>query len=164
VPKPHLVRYFVASSSAMFGRRLPHKGMQWYRTTHIVFVDLGEQVPRESQQPRAGFARCLFGLLHVRVKYSGAVPMDADGRLFCIDAICDFMVPFSGLFCFCVRYSQAMKNLSNRYMHLTNYSVNKCNSAYQSNTDDAVRQGHKWYGICLYQQQLITLMNLLNTC
>ena len=38
-----------------------------------------------------------------------------------------------------------MKNLSNKFMHLTNYSVNKKNTDYQSNGDDQICQGHKWY-------------------
>lgn len=42
------------------------------------------------------------------------------------------------------KYSYSTKNLSNRYMHLTNYSVNKRNNEYESNTDENVCQGHKW--------------------
>ncbi|XP_050388652.2 tubulin monoglutamylase TTLL4 [Patella vulgata] len=42
------------------------------------------------------------------------------------------------------KYSSSMKSLNNKYMHLTNYSINKRNSDYQSNTDDSVCQGHKW--------------------
>ncbi|KAL8567949.1 hypothetical protein ACOMHN_029124 [Nucella lapillus] len=42
------------------------------------------------------------------------------------------------------KYSSSMKNLSNKFMHLTNYSINKRNADYQSNTDDSVCQGHKW--------------------
>ena len=38
-----------------------------------------------------------------------------------------------------------MKNLNNKFMHLTNYSINKRNADYQSNTDDSVCQGHKWW-------------------
>ena len=40
-----------------------------------------------------------------------------------------------------------MKSLSNRYMHMTNYSVNKRNPEYESNADESVCQGHKWYVI-----------------
>ena len=43
------------------------------------------------------------------------------------------------------RYSSSMKNLNNKFIHLTNYSVNKKNSEYKANGDDAVCQGHKWY-------------------
>lgn len=42
------------------------------------------------------------------------------------------------------KYSPSMKTLSNKYMHLTNYSVNKTNSEYQSNSDEKACQGHKW--------------------
>ncbi|XP_032234544.2 tubulin monoglutamylase TTLL4 isoform X2 [Nematostella vectensis] len=43
------------------------------------------------------------------------------------------------------KYSSSVKSLSNRFMHLTNYSVNKKNEgAYQSNADDSICQGHKW--------------------
>ncbi|KAM3849920.1 tubulin monoglutamylase TTLL4 [Diretmus argenteus] len=42
------------------------------------------------------------------------------------------------------KYSSSMKSLSNKFMHLTNYSVNKKNSEYQSNSDDKACQGHKW--------------------
>lgn len=39
-----------------------------------------------------------------------------------------------------------MKSLSNKFMHLTNYSINKKNEgAYQANSDETVCQGHKWY-------------------
>lgn len=37
-----------------------------------------------------------------------------------------------------------MKNVNNKFMHLTNYSVNKKNADYQANGDEAVCQGHKW--------------------
>ena len=44
------------------------------------------------------------------------------------------------------RYSSSMKSLSNKFMHLTNYSINKKNEgAYQANSDETVCQGHKWY-------------------
>ncbi|XP_077584886.1 tubulin monoglutamylase TTLL4 isoform X2 [Stigmatopora nigra] len=42
------------------------------------------------------------------------------------------------------KYSPSMKTLSNKFMHLTNYSVNKKNSEYQANSDDKACQGHKW--------------------
>ncbi|KAJ8383942.1 hypothetical protein AAFF_G00213110 [Aldrovandia affinis] len=42
------------------------------------------------------------------------------------------------------KYSSSMKSLSNKFMHLTNYSVNKKNSEYQSNSDEKACQGHKW--------------------
>ncbi|XP_045068006.1 tubulin polyglutamylase TTLL4 isoform X2 [Coregonus clupeaformis] len=50
-----------------------------------------------------------------------------------------------------VRYSSSMKSLSNKFMHLTNYSVNKKNSEYQSNDSDKACQGHKWALKALWQ-------------
>ncbi|XP_063256817.1 tubulin monoglutamylase TTLL4 [Prinia subflava] len=42
------------------------------------------------------------------------------------------------------RYSSSMESLSNKFMHLTNYSVNKKNAEYKSNSDETACQGHKW--------------------
>ncbi|XP_041120721.1 tubulin polyglutamylase TTLL4 isoform X2 [Polyodon spathula] len=42
------------------------------------------------------------------------------------------------------KYSTSMKSLSNKFMHLTNYSVNKKNSEYKPNSDEKACQGHKW--------------------
>ncbi|XP_062972850.1 tubulin monoglutamylase TTLL4 isoform X2 [Elgaria multicarinata webbii] len=42
------------------------------------------------------------------------------------------------------KYSSSMKSLSNKYMHLTNYSINKKNIEYKSNADETACQGHKW--------------------
>ncbi|XP_023980546.1 tubulin monoglutamylase TTLL4 isoform X2 [Physeter macrocephalus] len=42
------------------------------------------------------------------------------------------------------RYSPSMKSLGNKFMHLTNYSVNKKNVEYQANEDETACQGHKW--------------------
>ncbi|XP_070584961.1 tubulin monoglutamylase TTLL4 [Erythrolamprus reginae] len=42
------------------------------------------------------------------------------------------------------KYSSSMKSLNNKYMHLTNYSINKKNVEYKSNTDETACQGHKW--------------------
>ncbi|XP_027624139.1 tubulin polyglutamylase TTLL4 [Tupaia chinensis] len=42
------------------------------------------------------------------------------------------------------KYSPSMKSLSNKFMHLTNYSVNKKNAEYQANEDETACQGHKW--------------------
>ncbi|KAL2080915.1 hypothetical protein ACEWY4_022768 [Coilia grayii] len=49
------------------------------------------------------------------------------------------------------KYSSSMKSLGNKFMHLTNYSVNKKNSEYQSNSDDKACQGHKWALKALWQ-------------
>ncbi|XP_072253678.1 tubulin monoglutamylase TTLL4 [Leuresthes tenuis] len=49
------------------------------------------------------------------------------------------------------KYSSSMKTLSNKFMHLTNYSVNKKNSEYQTNSDDKACQGHKWALKALWQ-------------
>lgn len=42
------------------------------------------------------------------------------------------------------KYSHSSKNMANRFIHLTNYSVNKKNSDYQNNEDHDKCQGHKW--------------------
>ncbi|NXX48500.1 TTLL4 polyglutamylase, partial [Tricholaema leucomelas] len=42
------------------------------------------------------------------------------------------------------KYSSSMKSLSNKFVHLTNYSVNKKNTQYKSNSDETACQGHKW--------------------
>ncbi|XP_050772956.1 tubulin monoglutamylase TTLL4 isoform X1 [Gopherus flavomarginatus] len=42
------------------------------------------------------------------------------------------------------KYSSSMKSLSNKFMHLTNYSVNKKNAEYKSNSDETACLGHKW--------------------
>lgn len=49
------------------------------------------------------------------------------------------------------KYSSSMKSLSNKFMHLTNYSVNKKNAEYQTNSDDKACQGHKWALKALWQ-------------
>nr|XP_057938354.1 tubulin polyglutamylase TTLL4 isoform X2 [Doryrhamphus excisus] len=49
------------------------------------------------------------------------------------------------------KYSSSMKTLSNKFMHLTNYSVNKKNSEYQANSNDKACQGHKWALKALWQ-------------
>jgi len=52
------------------------------------------------------------------------------------------VITCSTVFC---RYSNSMKHINNKYMHLTNYSIQKKNNEYESNSDDTVCQGHKWY-------------------
>uniref|UniRef100_A0A6I8NXR2 Tubulin tyrosine ligase like 4 n=1 Tax=Ornithorhynchus anatinus TaxID=9258 RepID=A0A6I8NXR2_ORNAN len=42
------------------------------------------------------------------------------------------------------KYSPSMKSLSNKFMHLTNYSVNRKNAEYKANADQTACQGHKW--------------------
>ncbi|NXM24773.1 TTLL4 polyglutamylase, partial [Oxyruncus cristatus] len=42
------------------------------------------------------------------------------------------------------KYSSSMESLSNKFVHLTNYSVNKKNTEYKSNSDETACQGHKW--------------------
>ena len=57
-----------------------------------------------------------------------------------------FLYLFIIVYYFPPRYSSSMKSLSNKFMHLTNYSINKKNEgAYQANSDETVCQGHKWY-------------------
>lgn len=53
--------------------------------------------------------------------------------------------PLSSAFPLTSRYSPSMKSLGNKFMHLTNYSVNKKNAEYQANEDETACQGHKWY-------------------
>ncbi|XP_045584029.2 tubulin polyglutamylase ttll-4 isoform X2 [Procambarus clarkii] len=43
-----------------------------------------------------------------------------------------------------VQYNNASTSLNDRYMHLTNYSVNKSSSSYTHNVDAGQCQGHKW--------------------
>lgn len=53
------------------------------------------------------------------------------------------------------RYSNSSKNLYNRYIHLTNYSVNRHNAGYEPNSDEEACQGHKWYeklDVCGYMR------------
>lgn len=43
-----------------------------------------------------------------------------------------------------VKYSEKSDTLNDRYMHLTNYSINKLSSNYAKNEDANACQGHKW--------------------
>lgn len=43
-----------------------------------------------------------------------------------------------------VKYSNDVETLSDRYMHLTNYSINKLSSNYTKNEDAESCSGHKW--------------------
>lgn len=43
-----------------------------------------------------------------------------------------------------VAYSSEMDSLSDSYVHLTNYSINKNCEGYVANEDANVCQGHKW--------------------
>ncbi|KAK6627894.1 hypothetical protein RUM44_010376 [Polyplax serrata] len=43
-----------------------------------------------------------------------------------------------------VKYSDDVECLSNRFMHLTNYSINKLSTQYQVNADASSCHGHKW--------------------
>ncbi|OAF66947.1 Tubulin polyglutamylase ttll-4 [Intoshia linei] len=42
------------------------------------------------------------------------------------------------------KYSNSVKSLMNRYIHLTNYSINKHSSSYEPNSDENACIGHKW--------------------
>eukprot|EP00117_Sycon_ciliatum_P000086 scpid22923/ scgid4518/ Tubulin polyglutamylase TTLL4; Tubulin--tyrosine ligase-like protein 4 len=42
------------------------------------------------------------------------------------------------------KYKNSSKHIANRFMHLTNYSVNKKNTTFTANSDETVCQGHKW--------------------
>lgn len=43
-----------------------------------------------------------------------------------------------------VKYSANSETLQDRYMHLTNYSINKLSASYTQNEDAEACQGHKW--------------------
>ncbi|KAJ1521378.1 hypothetical protein ONE63_003053 [Megalurothrips usitatus] len=43
-----------------------------------------------------------------------------------------------------VKYSEDPASLADRYMHLTNYSINKLSSQYTHNEDESACKGHKW--------------------
>jgi tubulin polyglutamylase TTLL4 len=49
------------------------------------------------------------------------------------------------------KYATDNASLSDVYMHLTNYSINKNNASYTPNEDPDVRQGHKWTLASLWQ-------------
>ena len=49
------------------------------------------------------------------------------------------------------KYETDNASLSDVFMHLTNYSINKNNSAYTPNEDPECRQGHKWTLASLWQ-------------
>lgn len=64
------------------------------------------------------------------------------------------------------RYSSSMKSLSNKFMHLTNYSINKKNEgAYQANSDETLCQGHKWCviwnGVTVYLVAIIVIKRII---
>ncbi|KAL5263499.1 hypothetical protein ACHWQZ_G008763 [Mnemiopsis leidyi] len=67
------------------------------------------------------------------------------------DPLCIYMYD-NGLVRFASsKYSHSSKSLSNRYVHLTNYSVNKFNDAYIKNEDEAGTESHKWGLKALWQ-------------
>ena len=49
------------------------------------------------------------------------------------------------------KYSNKKSKLRNRYMHLTNYSINKKSDTFVQNDDVGVCQGHKWGLQALWQ-------------
>eukprot|EP00039_Didymoeca_costata_P006946 m.94882 g.94882 ORF g.94882 m.94882 type:complete len:1032 (+) comp13464_c2_seq1:103-3198(+) len=49
------------------------------------------------------------------------------------------------------KYSNKRKSTSNRYMHLTNYSVNKKSQSFISNADPDACVGHKWGLLALFR-------------
>lgn len=48
------------------------------------------------------------------------------------------------VYLFPAKYSEDSRSLKDRYMHLTNYSINKLSSQYTANEDANSCQGHKW--------------------
>ncbi|XP_063720444.1 uncharacterized protein LOC134846929 isoform X3 [Symsagittifera roscoffensis] len=71
-----------------------------------------------------------------------------DLRIYCFVSSYDPLRVYvynNGLARFCsMKYSSSVKNISNKFMHLTNYSVNKFNSDYLSNDSSTKCEGHKW--------------------
>jgi tubulin polyglutamylase TTLL4 len=49
------------------------------------------------------------------------------------------------------KYTATTKSLSNRFVHLTNYSINKKNVTFEQNPDETVCQGHKWGLLALWE-------------
>lgn len=45
---------------------------------------------------------------------------------------------------FAVKYNEDITSLNDRYMHLTNYSINRLSKNYTPNEDFAACEGHKW--------------------
>lgn len=45
---------------------------------------------------------------------------------------------------FPVKYNDELASLNDRYMHLTNYSINRLSKNYTPNEDFAACEGHKW--------------------
>jgi hypothetical protein len=45
---------------------------------------------------------------------------------------------------FAVKYNDELASLNDRYMHLTNYSINRLSKNYTPNEDFAACEGHKW--------------------
>jgi len=48
------------------------------------------------------------------------------------------------LFLISVKYSSDLNSIHDRYMHLTNYSINRLSSQYIKNEDAGACHGHKW--------------------
>ena len=42
------------------------------------------------------------------------------------------------------KYSNSVKTIGDKFMHLTNYSINKTNKDYKTNNDEKACTGHKW--------------------
>lgn len=47
-------------------------------------------------------------------------------------------------FFFSVKYNNDISSLNDRYMHLTNYSINRLSKNYTPNEDYSACEGHKW--------------------
>jgi hypothetical protein len=102
------------------------ENMSWFRTVHYLWEKMCKRpyssVGRAAEQySDPGWSRCQAA------HFTHPVTSRIDTIAFWI-----------------FRYSNSMKHLANKFMHLTNYSVNKKNADYQANADDTVCQGHKW--------------------
>jgi tubulin polyglutamylase TTLL4 len=64
----------------------------------------------------------------------------------CFEKVCEILIGEEYLEEISIdyRYSASVKSLSDRFMHLTNYSINRYNSEYRTNNDSAACTGHKW--------------------
>uniref|UniRef100_A0A146MB87 Tubulin polyglutamylase TTLL4 n=2 Tax=Lygus hesperus TaxID=30085 RepID=A0A146MB87_LYGHE len=63
-----------------------------------------------------------------------------------------------------VKYSDEISTLANRYMHLTNYSINKLSNNYAANEDAEACLGHKWTikSLWTYLEGSVNVDNLWN--
>lgn len=69
------------------------------------------------------------------------------GFVISVTILCVSRCGVSGIQCLLrvtVKYSAKADTLNDRYMHLTNYSINKLSNNYAKNEDASACKGHKW--------------------